>query len=46
VQAELTPGERGVFDVVVDGRKIFSKHSTHRFPEADEIIRLLKQSPP
>lgn len=36
------PGERGVFDVVADGRLIFSKHSAHRFPEADEIIRALK----
>jgi selT/selW/selH-like putative selenoprotein len=38
----IEPGERGVFDVVVDGRTIFSKHATHRFPEHAEIIRALR----
>jgi selT/selW/selH-like putative selenoprotein len=42
IDAELVPGERGVFDVVADGRLIFSKHAEHRFPEAKEIIRALK----
>jgi hypothetical protein len=31
-----------VFDVVADGRTIFSKHSSHRFPDHDEIIRALR----
>jgi hypothetical protein len=31
-----------VFDVEADGRRIFSKHSSHRFPTDDEIIRLLR----
>jgi selT/selW/selH-like putative selenoprotein len=35
-------GDRGVFDVAVDGRTIFSKYSAHRFPEAVEIIQALR----
>jgi selT/selW/selH-like putative selenoprotein len=42
VKAELIKGDRGVFDVAVDGRTIFSKYSSHRFPDDDEIIRALK----
>ena len=40
VDAELIKGEKGVFDVVVDGDLVYSKHETGRFPENDEIIRL------
>ena len=39
---ELTPGRGGVFDVVVDGRRIFSKHEAGRFPEEREILDLLR----
>jgi hypothetical protein len=35
-----------VFDVVVDGRKIFSKHDTGRFPAEDEILRGLHKPRP
>jgi len=31
-----------VFDVVVDGQKVFSKHVTGRFPEPGEVVRLLR----
>jgi len=41
VKAQLIKGGGGVFDVVVDGRKIFSKREAGRFPESDEIIRQL-----
>ena len=34
-------GDDGVFDVVVDGRRIFSKHEAGRFPQPDEILRQL-----
>ena len=37
----LIEGTRGVFDVVVDGKLIFSKHEADRFPEHAEIIRFL-----
>jgi predicted Rdx family selenoprotein len=34
-------GEKSQFDVVADGRLIFSKQRAGRWPEADEIIRAL-----
>ena len=39
---ELIKGRGGVFDVVVDGRRIFSKHEVGRFPEEQEILALLR----
>jgi hypothetical protein len=33
-----------VFDVTADGRTIFSKHASHRFPEDDEVIRALESA--
>jgi len=36
------PGGRGAFNVIVDGRTIFSKHVEHRFPDHAEIIAALK----
>lgn len=39
---ELVEGDRGQFDVEVDGRLVFSKGEEHRFPEDDEIIRLIR----
>jgi predicted Rdx family selenoprotein len=41
VEAELIPGGNGIFDVVVDRKKIFSKHEADRFPENAEILSLL-----
>lgn len=41
VEPELIKGDNGVFDVVVDGKKIFSKHETGRFPEEREIVDAL-----
>jgi selenoprotein W-related protein len=41
VEAELVPGSNGVFDVVVDGKLIYSKHRTGRFPDPDEILAKL-----
>lgn len=43
VDAKLTPGSGGVFDVYADGKTIFSKKQVGRFPEADEILGMLKQ---
>jgi predicted Rdx family selenoprotein len=34
-----------VFDVVVDGRLIFSKHQAGRFPTEDEILDQLPEGP-
>ena len=41
VDATLLPGSGGVFDVVVDGKSIFSKKSVGRFPQEGEILELL-----
>jgi len=35
-------GTDGIFDVVVDGERIFSKHETDRFPTAREILATLR----
>jgi len=34
----FTPGDKGIFDVTVNGSKIFSKQETGRFPEPGEIV--------
>ena len=41
---ELIGGARGIFDVAVDGKVIFSKFAVDRFPEAGEIATLLAAS--
>jgi selT/selW/selH-like putative selenoprotein len=40
-EAELIEGDKGVFDVVVDGDLIFSKHEVGRFPTNEEVIEKL-----
>lgn len=41
LEAELLRGDGGVFDVVVDGDLLFSKHQAGRFPEEQEIVAAL-----
>ena len=41
VEPELVRGDNGVFDVVADGKLIYSKHQTGRFPDPDEILAKL-----
>jgi selenoprotein W-related protein len=41
-EVELISSSGGVFEIVVDGRNIFSKKSLNRFPEDGEIISALK----
>jgi selT/selW/selH-like putative selenoprotein len=43
IEPELTRGDRGVFDVTVDGRLLFSKHSAGRFPDDDEIVHAIRR---
>jgi selenoprotein W-related protein len=43
VKCELVAGAGGVFDVVVDGTKVFSKHEAGRFPEPREVVRLIEK---
>jgi predicted Rdx family selenoprotein len=42
VEAELIRGGGGVYDVVVDGKKIFSKDQVGRFPDPGEIVGAIK----
>ena len=45
-KAEITAGKSGQFDVIVDGRLVFSKSSAGRFPvdgEVEEIFAALKE---
>jgi selenoprotein W-related protein len=46
VQAELIQGKGGIFDVHVDGKAVFSKHLTGRFPDAGEVSKLIRGSKP
>ncbi|MBU1196711.1 MAG: Rdx family protein [Proteobacteria bacterium] len=39
---ELIPGSKGIYDVIVDDKMIFSKHQANRFPENEEILSLIK----
>jgi selT/selW/selH-like putative selenoprotein len=36
------PGKPGQFDVIADGRLIFSKHKEGRFPDHAEVIAALR----
>jgi selT/selW/selH-like putative selenoprotein len=40
-EAEALPGSRGQYDVIADGRLVFSKADSGRFPEAGEVLALL-----
>ncbi len=42
VEAELIQGDDGIFDVVVDGRLIYSKGETGRFPDHAEVLDQLR----
>jgi len=37
VTTQLVPGGRGVFEVEAAGKRLFSKHAEHRFPDPGEI---------
>jgi len=39
---ELIGGSGGVYEVVVDGRNIFSKAKARRFPEDHEILQAIE----
>jgi selT/selW/selH-like putative selenoprotein len=36
-------GGGGVFDVVVDGELVFSKHSVGRFPDEDALVSTIEE---
>ena len=41
VAATAIPGGKGQFDVLSDGRMLYSKHAEGRFPDPDEILEQL-----
>ena len=41
VAATAVPGGKGQFDVLADGRVVFSKQAEGRFPDPDEILAQL-----
>lgn len=42
VEAELIEGANGIFDVIADGERVFSKQETGRFPEHAEVLQALR----
>lgn len=43
IDVELIEGSHGIFDVKADGKLVFSKNTTGRFPNAGEVGGLLKK---
>ena len=44
VDSELVASGGGVFEVTVDDRPVFSKRSLGRFPEAGEVVGLIRRA--
>ena len=42
-EIDLVAGSNGVFDVSLDSNLIYSKFEQGHFPQADEIIQLIKE---
>jgi selT/selW/selH-like putative selenoprotein len=42
IDAELIQGRGGVFDVVANGKLVYSKHATGRFPEEEEVVEAIR----
>ncbi len=42
-EVALIPGSGGIFDVIVDGKVVFSKAKNGRFPEPEHVIKILKK---
>ena len=40
LEFELVPGDKGIFDVVVEGQMVYSKYQTGRFPNAAEVPQM------
>lgn len=43
METRLIEGSKGIFDIKVDGKLVYSKRSTHRFPEPGEVAQLVGQ---
>ena len=42
IDSELVRGSGGIFDVTVDGKRIFSKHDEGNFPSEKEIVEKIR----
>lgn len=42
-ELSMVTGSKGVFDVVVDGRTLYSKHETGRHAEPHEVLTLFRE---
>ncbi len=42
-ESNLIPGSGGVFDVMVDGKLVYSKFQQGRFPNPGEVASKLKE---
>jgi selenoprotein W-related protein len=42
-ELRVVTGSKGVFDVVVDGQILFSKHKAGRHAEPGEVLKLFRQ---
>jgi len=40
---ELIGGDKGIHDVYINGKLVFSRHKEGRFPEVNEIKEMLKE---
>ncbi len=40
---KLIEGGGGIFDVKVDGKLVYSKHQTGRFPNSGEVLKLIQE---
>jgi len=43
ITPQLIPGSGGIYDIIVDKKTIYSKHETKRFPDNNDIIKLIKE---
>ncbi len=41
-EAKLVPGSKGIFDVVIDEKLVYSKFETGRFPNPGEVASKIK----
>jgi selT/selW/selH-like putative selenoprotein len=42
IEPELVKGDRGVFDVTVDGTLVLSKHKAGRFPDEAALVESIR----
>lgn len=43
VDVTLVPGSGGVFDIIADGKLVYSKSETGRFPNPGEVVKIMKE---